>query len=333
MEHHLHIEGTLEPELLFELAEKNGIELPKEEHKAFASTEALKARYQDFQNLDDFLVYYYIGMRVLVTAADYERLAWEYLKRFAADGGVHAELSFDALEHTNRGIAYRDIVAGLTAARRRASTELGVSTELICCFVRHLPVADALRHFDSEEFQASLDSGDVVGIGLDSTEINKPPREWKELYDRAEAKGIRRTAHAGEEGPAAYVKSALDDLHVQRIDHGIRVVEDPEILAQVAKRGVMLTVCPISSKTLNVVPTIGKLPIRTFLDAGVKFSINSDDPAYFGSDYILNNYCAVQDAFGLSVGEWRRIARTAIEGSWCSDARKQELLTKLEQTA
>lgn len=330
VEHHLHIEGSLEPSLLFNLAKKNNVTLPQDD-PAYSSVETLVKRYSQFTSLDDFLPYYYIGMRTLITAEDYQQLTWAYLSRFAQDGGVHAEIFFDGLEHVNRGVSYSTVVEGINAARRQAEQELGVTTELICCFLRHLAVEDSLKLFNDAEFQAAFKDGHTIGVGLCSTELNKPPHLWAEIYQKAAAEGLRRTAHAGEEGPAAYIKSALDDLSVERIDHGVRLDEDEKLMKQVADRGIMLTVCPISNVVLKGREKIEDLPIRKFLDAGVKFSINSDDPAYFGSNYILDNYCAVHDAFDLSRQEWAGIVRTAIDGSWCSDSRKQQLHKKLEE--
>lgn len=328
VEHHLHIEGTLEPSLLFELAAKNKVDLPTDD-PAYASVEALVERYSRFTSLDDFLPYYYTGMRTLIAAADYEQLTLAYLTRFAADGGVHAEIFFDGLEHVNRGVSYGTVVQGINAARRRAQADLGVSTELICCFLRHLPVESSLKSLDDPDFEAAITDGHVIGVGLDSTEIEKPPHLWSEVYRKAAAKGLRLTAHAAEEGPAAYVKSALEDLRVERIDHGVNLADDEMLMREVAERGVMLTLCPISNVVLKCRKSIADLPIRKYLDAGVKFSLNSDDPAYFGSTYILANYCAVQDAFQLSKQEWAMIVRNAIEGSWCSDERKVELGARL----
>ncbi|KAF2092738.1 adenosine deaminase [Rhizodiscina lignyota] len=327
VEHHMHIEGALSPSLIFKLAAKNGIELPKDD-SAFSSVESLVERYKHFTSLDDFLHYYYIGMSVLLSAGDFEALAWDYFQHAAADGVVHAELFYDPQAHTSRGVSYSTIVSGISAARKRAESEFGITTELICCFLRHLPVSDSLMAFDSSEIQASFKDGSVIGIGLDSTELDKPPHLWKELYAKAATQELNLTAHAGEEGPAEYITDALASLHISRIDHGVHLIDDPELMASVAKEGIMLTVCPISNVVLKCFPSIKDVPIRKFLDAGVRFSINSDDPAYFGG-YILDNYCAVDDAFQLSAEEWKSVCRAAIEGSWCSEERKAELLERL----
>jgi adenosine deaminase len=276
------------------------------------------------------LHYYYIGMSVLIDSSDFEALAWDYFQHAAADGVMHAEVFFDPQAHLERGVTYKTALAGFGQARERAEKELGVSSELICCFLRHLPVADSKAAFEMEEVQNSFANGQIIGIGLDSSETPFPPELFADIYSKAKSLGMRRTAHAGEEGPSAYIKTSLDELRVERIDHGIRLAEDPELLERVAKEGIMLTVCPMSNVLLRCVTKVSELPIRKFLDAGVRFSINSDDPAYFGNNYILDNYCAVQDAFDLSVAEWTLICENGIRGSWCSEARKENMLARLK---
>lgn len=330
-EHHLHLEGALTPTVLFALAAKNRIVLPAED-AAFASPDSLKERYNRFTSLDDFLHYYYIGMSVLVDASDFEALAWDYFQHAASDGVVHAEVFFDPQAHLSRGIGYDIVLAGFSAARERAATHLGITSELICCFLRHLPAPECLQTFELPEVQASFKSGAVIGIGLDSSESPFPPELFTEIFQKAKALGLRRTAHAGEEGPATYIGSALDELEVGRIDHGIRLAEDDALLKRVAAEKTMLSLCPLSNVLLRCVSSVADLPIRKFLDLGVPFSINSDDPAYFGGHYILDNYCAVQDAFQLSVVEWTGICETSIAGSWCEDARKEEMLAMLRAT-
>ena len=323
----MHLEGALTPEVLFTLAKRNNISLPTED-AAFASSTALLARYDEFTSLDDFLHYYYIGMSVLVEASDFEDLAMDYFRHAAADGLAHAEVFFDPQAHLSRGISYATVLSGFTAARKRAESEFGISSEVICCFLRHLPVPECVATFKDAAVQASFKDGSVTGIGLDSSEKPFPPELFEEIYQGAKELGIRRTAHAGEEGPSSFISNALNVLHVERIDHGIRLAEDDELLKKVAQDGTMLTVCPLSNVLLKCVKEVKEVPIRKFLDNGIKFSINSDDPAYFGG-YILDNYCAVHEAFNLSVSEWSGICRAGIEGSWCSQARKDELLTRL----
>lgn len=237
---------------------------------------------------------------------------------------------FDPQAHIARGVSYDVALAGFMAARKRAEAELGISSELILCLLRHLPAQECASTFDIAEVQASFKRGDIIGLGLDSSENGFPPDLFTSTYENAKALGLRRTAHAGEEGPPTYITSALDDLGVERIDHGIRLAEDPVLLERVAKQGTMLTVCPMSNVFLRCVSDVSELPIRKFLDAGVSFSLNSDDPAYFGGNYILDNYCAVHKAFDLSVAEWKTICENGIRGSWCSDSRKQVMLNRLD---
>jgi len=332
-EHHLHIEGALTPTLLFALAAKNNVTLPSEEDAAFSSPAQLEQRYKHFTSLDDFLSYYYIGMSVLVTESDFEALAWDYFTHASADGVAHAEIFFDPQAHLCRGVAYDTVLSGISAARTRARAELAITSELICCFLRHLPVPETRTTFERADLQASLLRGDVIGIGLDSSEKDFPPELFKDLYERAASLQLKLTAHAGEEGPATYIRTALDDLHVGRIDHGIRLAEDSALLQRVAREKILLSVCPISNVFLRCVSSISELPIRQFLDAGVPFSINSDDPAYFGGNYILQNFCAVQEAFDLSVADWTTICEASIRGSWCSSERRDEMSRALETVA
>ncbi|KJY01107.1 hypothetical protein TI39_contig303g00001 [Zymoseptoria brevis] len=243
-EHHMHLEGALTPKLLFELASKNQIQLPADD-KAFTSTETLLERYNHFTSLDDFLHYYYIGMNAV----------------------MHAEVFFDPQAHLERGVSHETVLAGFGQARKRAQLELGISSELVCCFLRHLPVTDSLAMFQTEAVQASFARGEIIGIGLDSSENGFPPELFTDIYSRAKMLGMRRTAHAGEEGPAAYIRASLDDLSVERIDHGIRLADDPALLARIAREGIMLTVCPMSNVLLRCVTQVSELPIRAFLDS------------------------------------------------------------------
>ncbi|EME48093.1 hypothetical protein DOTSEDRAFT_167672 [Dothistroma septosporum NZE10] len=329
-EHHMHLEGALTPEVLFQLAAKNGISLPSDD-VAFTSPETLVERYSRFSSLDDFLHYYYVGMSVLTDASDFEALAWDYFRHAAADGVSHAEVFFDPQAHLSRGVSYETVLAGFSAARRRASEQLGISSELICCFLRHLPARDCEATFELPEIQDSFKRGEVIGVGLDSSEKDFPPELFASIYQNAKSLGLKRTAHAGEEGPAKYIETALDSLDVERIDHGIRLAEDPVLLKRVAAQGTMLSICPLSNVLLRCVSNVSELPIRKFLDAGVHFSINSDDPAYFGNHYILDNYCAIQEAFVLTVAEWHQICENSILGSWCSGTRKEEMLAQLKR--
>lgn len=336
-EHHLHLEGCLSPALLFQLAAKNNIALPSaDEDAAYQSPTTLTKRYEYFENLEDFLQCYYRGIAVLITQEDFEMLAWEYFTTARRDGVQHAEVFFDPQSHTDRGVAFDTVVAGFNAARRRAEEELGITSCLIMCFLRHLPVSSA-----TETMQTAIEGGyfeprdhdkqrAIAGLGLDSSEVGFRPELFIDQYRKGKDLGLHRTAHGGEEGDPTYISGALDSLHVERIDHGIRLTEDPELLNRIVREGVLLTVCPLSNLCLQAVKSIDQVPIRAFLEAGVRFSINSDDPAYFRG-YILNNYCAVQEAFNLSRGDWRTIVKNSIYGSWIQEKRKLELLAKLDE--
>ncbi len=321
----MHLEGSLEPSLLFELAEKNGIKLPSDKDPAFASVNSLLERYKHFSNLDDFLHYYFIATSVLINASDYEALAWNYFVRAKQDGVVHAEVFFDPQAHSERGIAYSTVRDGFTAGCKRAEAELGITTELIVCFMRHLPVASA-----DELYQTALPdlkSGLISGIGLSSTEIGNPPKLFKDIYASAQVEGIKRTAHSGEEADVSYMRDALESLHIQRVDHGIKLLHDHALAAEFVQKKILVTMCPLSNVRLRCVTDVSKLPIRAYLNNRIRFSINSDDPAYFGG-YILDNYCAVQEAFDLTLEEWTSIIMASIDGSWCSEARKDEMYGK-----
>lgn len=330
-EHHMHLEGSLSPELLFELSDRNNISLPSPaEDPAFTSVATLYERYAGFKSLDDFLHYYYIGFTVLIHEADFESLAFAYFTKAAGQGLRHAEVFFDPQVHINRGVAYHTVVSGFTKARKRAEAELGVSSLLIPCLLRHLPVPDSLDCFQVMKNAGHFKDGTLAGMGLCSSEKDNPPSMWKEVFGLAKAEGVRLTAHAGEEGPAAYITEALDELSVTRIDHGVNARNDETVMKRLADTKTMLSVCPLSNVVLRGVTKVAEVPIRTFLNNGVRFSVNSDDPAYFGG-YILDNYCAVQEAFDLSMEEWTIIARNSIEGSWCSDGRRKELLCEVDR--
>lgn len=329
-EHHVHLEGCLTPQLIFELAEKNGVQLPDPAtNPAYESIEALTRRYGHFSSLDDFLSFYFQGMTVLNHESDFTDLAWNYFQRAHADGVQHAEVFFDPQVHQQRGIPYETIVSGFVAGCKKAEKELGLSTRLIMCFLRHLPVESANELYKESLAHRHFEDGVLHGLGWSSSEVGPPKDMFREQYASAKAKGIQLTAHAGEEGDPTYISTALE-LGAQRIDHGIRLVEDPQLMERVIRDGILLTVCPLSNVQLRCVSAMDQLPIRKFLDAGVKFSINSDDPAYFGG-YILDNYCAVQEVFQLSYKEWRIIAENSVNGSWIPEERKAELLQRLDE--
>ena len=324
-----HQTGSLEPDLLFTLAKRNNIALPAAEvDPSFTSVDSLLSRYRRFTSLDDFLHYYFIGMSVLMTSADFEALAYAYFARAASDGVTHAEVFFDPQAHTARGIAYSTVLSGFQAAQSRANADFDLTSELIVCILRHLPPHEGEAMYAAA--LPDLESGAVRGLGLSSTELGNPPSLFKTPFLDAKSRGFRRTAHAGEEADVSYMAEALRELHVQRVDHGIKLTQSPDdVMAEFVARNVLVTMCPLSNVELRCVGHVSELPIRAYLDGGVKFSINSDDPAYFGG-YILDNFCAVQDAFDLSKSEWETIARNSIMGSWCGEDRKQQMIKALE---
>ncbi|KAL4917152.1 hypothetical protein BDW62DRAFT_184248 [Aspergillus aurantiobrunneus] len=333
-EHHVHLEGCLTPSLIFHLASKNNIALPDPASTpAYESVETLTARYGHFTSLDDFLTFYFIGMAVLKEKSDFAELAWAYFKKADEDGVHHAEVFFDPQVHMERGVEYRVIVDGYVDGCKRAERELGMSTRLIMCFLKHMPLDSARELYDTALGEGDLDlaggNGVIHGLGSSSSEVGPPKDLFKDIYASAAEKGMRLTAHAGEEGDSSYIATALD-MGATRIDHGIRLVEDRELMEKVAREELLLTICPVSNVQLRCVSSVSEVPIRTFLDAGVKFSINSDDPAYFGA-YVLECYCAVQEAFALTVGEWKVIAENGVWGSWIGEERKGELLTRIEE--
>ncbi len=315
---HLHIEGSLEPEMMFALARRNGMTIP------FASVEAVRAAYA-FSNLQDFLDIYYAGAAVLRTEQDFHDLALAYFARAAADGVVHAEIFFDPQTHTERGIPFDVVAEGLLAGMRAAEAQYGITSQLILCFLRHLDEDAALATLAAAE--PWLDR--IVGVGLDSSELGHPPSKFARVFARAGAMGLRRVAHAGEEGPAAYVREAIELLHVDRIDHGNRALEDPLLVTQLARSGMTLTVCPLSNVKLCNVAGIDAHPIDTMLRLGLRATVNSDDPAYFGG-YIADNYRAVARARGLDRAALATLARNSFLGAFLPDATVTALLARLD---
>ena len=318
---HLHIEGSLEPEQMFALAQRNGVSIP------FASVEAVRAAY-DFSNLQDFLDIYYQGMAVLLTEADFFDLTAAYLDRAAADGVRHVEIFFDPQGHTDRGVAFDTVIGGITRALADGKARLGISSKLIMCFLRHLSEAEAEATLDAA--LPYLDK--IAGVGLDSSENGHPPGKFARVFARARGLGLKLVAHAGEEGPAAYVHEALDVLGVDRIDHGNRSLDDPALVARLAAAGMCLTVCPLSNVKLCVVGDIAAHPLRRMLDAGLVATVNSDDPAYFGG-YVNANFVAVADALDLSRAELVRLARNSFTGSFLSAAEQAPHLAAIDALA
>lgn len=320
---HLHIEGTLEPDMMFELAARNGVRLP------YADVQAVRAAY-DFTDLQSFLDLYYAGAAVLRTQQDFHDLTAAYLARAHADGVVHAELMFDPQTHTSRGVPIETVFAGLASAMREARQTLGLSSVLILSFLRHLPEDDALQTLETA-LSLREDYADLwVAVGLDSGERGNPPEKFARVYARCAELGFRLTAHAGEEGPPEYVRNALDVLRVERIDHGVRSAEDPTLLADIIRRRVPLTVCPLSNLKLRVVEDLRQHNLAELLRAGAMATVSSDDPAYFGG-YVLDNYVATANALELDRDELATLAANSIQASFLPRQDKARLLDRLTQ--
>jgi adenine deaminase len=317
---HLHIEGSLEPEMMFAKARKHGIAL------AHASVESLRAAYA-FNNLQEFLDLYYAGADVLRDESDFYDLTWAYLLRAKTDNVVHVEIFFDPQTHTMRGIALEGVVNGIVDALREGEKKLGISWRLIPNFLRHLSEADAFVTLE----QLAPFMQHMHGFGLDSSEVGHPPSKFERVFANVRAMGLPVVAHAGEEGPPSYVYEALDVLKVTRIDHGIRAIEDAALTERIAREGIALTVCPLSNVRLCAVKSIDAHPLKRLLDAGCTVTINSDDPAYFGG-YVGENYRAIAKALSLSADELKRIAAMSFEASWLSRAEKARHIAQIEMT-
>lgn len=317
---HLHIEGSLEPELMFDLARRNKVAIP------FASVEEVRAAYQ-FSNLQDFLDIYYAGAQVLQTEQDFHDLALAYFTRARADGVRHAEIFFDPQTHTDRGIPFDVVMQGLLSGMKQAEG-MGVTSKLILCFLRHLDEEAAFATWRSAE--QWLDH--IAGVGLDSSEVGHPPSKFARVFAAAGDAGLKRVAHAGEEGPPAYVYEALDLLKVDRLDHGNRSLEDATLTARLAKEGMVLTVCPLSNLKLCVVRDLVDHPIDRMLDLGLAATINSDDPAYFGG-YVAENYRAVAHARNLGKAQIVQLARNSFTGSFLSESDIATHLATIEEFA
>ncbi len=318
---HLHIEGSLEPEMLFAKAARHGIALP------YASVDDLRAAYR-FHDLQSFLDVYYAGVAVLREADDFRDLVLAYLARAQADGVVHAEIFFDPQSHTARGIDFGAVMRGLLAGLAEGHARHGVSSRLILCFLRHLDAADALATLE----QARPWRDHIAGVGLDSSERGHPPSKFAAVFARARAEGYRTVAHAGEEGPPAYIHEALDLLQVARIDHGVRAEEDPALCARLAHERIPLTVCPLSNVRLAVFARMEDHNLARLLRAGLCVTINADDPAYFGG-YVGANYLACARALALTRAELATLARNSIEASWLDAADKQRWLGQIDAVA
>ena len=318
---HLHLEGSLEPEMLMRLATRNKVEIP------FRSVEEIRAAYH-FTELQDFLDIYYQGMNVLRVEEDFYDLTMAYLKRAAADGTVHVEVFYDPQGHTGRGIPFATVTDGILAALADGREQLGITSLLILCILRHLPEDDGFVTFRKAE--PWIADGRIAGLGLDSTEKDNPPGKFERLYAAARDAGLKLVAHAGEEGPAAYVADAVDVLKVDRIDHGNRALEDPVLVRRLAERGITLTVCPLSNLRLCGVTDMRQHPLKRMLDAGLKATVNSDDPSYFGG-YLLDNFVAVAEALELGRADLVTLVRNSIEGSFLDEPARKAHLDRIER--
>ncbi|WP_367041780.1 adenosine deaminase [Streptomyces sp. Je 1-332] len=311
---HLHIEGTLEPELAFSLAARNGVTLP------YADTEELRKAYL-FDDLQSFLDLYYGLMAVLLTEDDFEELADAYLARAARQGVRHAEIFFDPQAHMARGVGIGTVIEGLGRALDRSEERHGVSTRLIMCFLRDQSAASALETLEAARPHLHR----IVGVGLDSAEVGHPPAKFREVYEAAAALGLRRVAHAGEEGPPAYITEALDVLGVERIDHGLRCMEDPQLVERLVRERIPLTLCPLSNVRLRAIDVLEEHPLVRMMDAGLLCTVNSDDPAYFGG-YVDDTFHAVREALSLGQERLRELARNSFEASFLDGSAEDEAL-------
>jgi adenosine deaminase len=315
---HIHIEGSLEPEMIFALARRNGVSLP------YANVEALRAAYA-FTNLQSFLDIYYAGASVLLKEQDFYDMAWAYFEKAAADHVVHAELFFDPQTHTSRGVDMATVILGLSRACRDAGQKLGISAALILCFLRHLSEEDAFATLE----QALPWREHLIGVGLDSSELGHPPEKFARIFKRCGELGLHRVAHAGEEGPPAYIYTALDVLQVERIDHGVQAWRDRALMERLAAQGIALTVCPLSNIKLCVYPDLKSHSLGQLLEAGIAATINSDDPAYFGG-YVNQNFLQTFEALGLQAGHAYKLARNSLQASFATDTAKAAWIERLD---
>ena len=318
IELHLHIEGTLEPELLFKLAKRNSVQLP------FNSIDEVKKAYQ-FSNLQDFLDIYYQGAEVLLLKQDFYDLTWAYLLMCKEQNVIHVEPFFDPQTHTSRGVPFETVVNGISEALADAKEKLGITSRLIMCFLRHLSEESAI-----ETLKSSKQFSDVIyGVGLDSAEMGNPPEKFVNVFNQAKDMGYILVAHAGEEGPASYIWSSLDVLNVQRIDHGIRAIDDPDLMLRLIETQMPLTICPLSNVKLRVFDNMASHTILDMLDLGVCVTVNSDDPSYFGG-YMTENFLALYDSLGLTKDQATRLVKNSIDASFAEESRKKELYNLLQ---
>src|ERR1700737_1251820 len=318
---HLHVEGTLEPELMFALARRNGIQLP------YASVEELRRAYV-FSDLQSFLDIYYAGCRVLLTEQDFYDLTWAYLQRAATQGVRHAEIFFDPQTHTNRGVPFETVITGIHRALEDGRARLNITSGLILCFLRHLSEEAAMRTLA----EALPYREWILAVGLDSSEVGHPPAKFKDGYERARESGLLAVAHAGEEGPPEYVWEALDVLKARRIDHGVRSIEDERLVGRLVEEQIPLTVCPLSNVKLRVFPTLEQHNLKRLLDRGLLVTVNADDPAYFGG-YVGDNFQASAAALRLSRDQLLTLARNSFVASFLEDGPRRAYLAELDRFA
>jgi adenine deaminase len=315
---HIHIEGSLEPELMFEIAERNGVAL------RYASVEEARRAY-NFSDLQSFLDLYYEGMQVLLHEQDFYELTWAYLQKVSAQSVRHTEIFFDPQAHTGRGVPFETVITGINRALADAGRQLGISSKLIMCFLRHLSAEEAMETLrDSLPFREW-----IVGVGLDSSELGHPPKDFKAVFDEAREHGLLTVAHAGEEGPPEYIWQALDDLKVSRIDHGVRCVEDLQLVERLREEQIPLTVCPLSNVKLRVFDSIQDHDLKQMLDLGLCVTVNSDDPAYFGG-YIDENFHAAQEGLHLSRDDIYQLAENSFQASFLEGGEKRRLSDELD---
>jgi len=316
---HLHIEGTLEPELMMKLAQRNRVEIP------YASVDEVRNAYE-FSDLQSFLDIYYAGAQVLLEEQDFYDLTWAYLERAAMDNVRHVEIFFDPQTHTERGISFDTVINGISGALQDGESKLGITFELIMCFLRHLSAEDAMTTLQ----EALPHKKQIRAVGLDSSEVGHPPAKFAEVFGQARHEGFLTVAHAGEEGPPEYIWEALDLLKVERIDHGVRSLEDPALVERLAKEQIPLTVCPLSNVKLRVFDTLQEHNLKELLDAGLCATINSDDPAYFGG-YIGDNFLQTQQALNLGIDDIRTLAKNSFTASFLSEEEKEQHLVEIDQ--
>lgn len=315
---HLHIEGSLEPDLMFSMAKKNGVNIK------YKSEDDLRAAY-NFNNLQEFLDIYYAGADVLITEQDFYDLTIAYLKKIKGDNVIHTEIFFDPQTHTARGVGFDTVVKGITRALDEGKEQMGISSHLIMCFLRHLDEQSA-----QETLDLALDYKDkIIGVGLDSSELGNPPSKFTNVFKRAQKEGFLTVAHAGEEGPAEYVWEAINVLNVMRIDHGVQSINDKKLVAELVKTQMPLTVCPLSNLKLKVVSDLKELPLKRMMDKNILVTINSDDPSYFGG-YINQNYIETAEALNLTKDDILQLAKNSFTASFLTDAEKKYYLDKVD---